>query len=115
MGHIHDGPPAEEGHVRGQATDGGGTGDVCARDSHPVTVDHQPQISLETSVGSLSGEEELVDSFDRSPEHSGSSAEASAYIHQQLAVLDSVHLACELSGVRGEEVDLFGEHWKNRR
>lgn len=78
------------------------------RDRHPVIVDHQPQIGLLASSGGLGGEEELVDPFGRSPEHSGASAEGSAHVHQNPAVLDSVHLPSELAGVRSKEVDLFG-------
>lgn len=108
LGDEHYGPPAEEGHVRGQAADGGGTGDVCVRDCHPVIVDHQPQIRLQASSGRLSGEEELVDSFDRRSERAGSSVEGSAHVHQNLAVLDSVHFPSELARKRSKEVDLFG-------
>lgn len=109
MGDVHDSASAEEGHVHRQTTNGGGTGHVTVRDSYPVTVDHQPQIRLLTSSACLGGEEELVDSFDRSSEHSGSSVEGSAYIHQHLAVLDPVHFSCELPGIRSKEVDLLGK------
>lgn len=108
LGDIHDSASAEEGHVRGQTTNSGGTGHVSVRDSYPVTVDHEPQIRLLTSSARLGGEEELVDSFDRSSEHSGSSVEGPAYVHQHLAVLDSVHFSCELPRIRNKEVDLLG-------
>lgn len=107
---VDHGPPAEEGHVRGQTAHTGGTGHVCVRHSHPVTVDNQPQVSLLTRVGCLSGEEELVDPFNRSPERSGSPAEGSAHIHQNLTVPDPVHFTCEKARVRGKEVDLSGRH-----
>ena len=108
VGDVHFSPSAEERHVRRQAAGGGAAGDVCVGDGDPVVVDHQPQISLQARVGRLSGEEELVDSFNRSFEHSGPPVEGSAHVHQNLTVLDPVHLAKELAGVRGKEVDLFG-------
>lgn len=88
---VHHGAPAQEGHVGGQAAHGGGAAHAGVGDGHPVIVDRQPQLGLNT--GGLSGEEELVDSFDRSPEQPGSSVESSAHVHQNLSVLDSVHLS----------------------
>lgn len=112
MGDIHYRPFAKEGHVCRQAANSGGTGDVCVRDSDPVAVDHEPQISLKAGICCLSGEEELVDSIDWSCEHAGSTVEGPAHVHQHLAVLDSVHFACELAGVRSKEVDWSGKGWK---
>lgn len=108
LGDVHHRAPAQEGHVGGQTPHGGGTAHAGVGDAHPVTVDHQPQLGLHT--GGLGGEEELVHPFDRSPEHPGSSVEASAHVHQNLTVLDSVHLAHELSGIGREEVDFSGRH-----
>lgn len=85
---VHHGAFAQEGHVGGQAAHRGGAADSGEGDAHPVTVDHQPQLGL--NAGGLSGEEELVDSFDRSPEQPGFAVEGSAHVHQNLSVLDSV-------------------------
>jgi len=106
VGDIDYGPPAEERHVSRQTSNGGGTGDMCVRDSYPVIVDHQPQISLNAIIGCLSGEKELIDSFDRSPEDAGSPAESLTHIHQHLAVLDSVQFSSDLPRVGCKEVDL---------
>lgn len=112
VGDVHFSPSAEERHVRRQAAGAGAAGDVRVGDGDPVTVDHQPQVGLQARVGRLGGEEELVDSFNGSLEHSGPPVEASAHVHQNLTVLDPVHLAKELAGVRGKEVDLFGRPWE---
>lgn len=91
LSNVDHGAPAQEGHVGGQAAHGGGAAHVSVGDRHPVSVDHQPQLRLNT--GGLSGEEELVDSFDRSPEQPGFCVEGSAHVHQNLSVLDSVHFS----------------------
>lgn len=88
---VHHGAPAQEGHVGGQVAHGGGAVDAGEGHGHPVTVDHQPQLGLH--AGGLSGEEELVDSFDRSPEQPGFPVEGSAHVHQNLSVRDPVHFS----------------------
>lgn len=80
------------------------------RHGHPVVVDHQPQVSLLAPPSALRGEEELVDAFDWSPEHSRSPAEGPAHVDQNLAVLDPVHLPRQLARIRSKEVDLLGGH-----
>lgn len=108
LGDVHHRPLAQEGHVGGQTAHGGGTANAGVGHAHPVIVDHQPQIGLHAS--GLSGEEELVDSFDWSPEHPVFLVEGSAHIHQNLRVLDPVHFVHKLSRIGGEEVDFSGRH-----
>lgn len=83
---------------------------MCTRNGHPVIIYYQPQIGFKALNGCLSGEEELVDSFDGSPEHTSPPVEGSAHIHQHLAVLDPVQFAIDLGWVRRKEVDLLGRH-----
>lgn len=80
------------------------------RHCHPVVVDHQPQVRLLAPQSTQSGEEKLVDAFDRSPEHSGFPVEGPAHIDQDLAVLDPVHLPRQFARKRSKEVDLLGGH-----
>lgn len=112
LGDVDDSAPAKEGHVGRQTAHGRRTGDVSVRHGHPVVVDHQPQVGLLAPPSTLSGEEELVDAFDRSLEHSGSPVEGPAHINQNLAVLDPVHLPRQLARKRSKEMDLLGRHWK---
>lgn len=83
---------------------------MSVRHRHPVVVDHQPQVCLLAIPSRLSGEEKLVEAFDWSLEHSGSPVEGPAHVHQNLAVLDPVHLPAELARKRSKEVDLLGGH-----
>lgn len=80
------------------------------RHCHPVVVDHQPQVRLLAPPSGHSGEEELVEAFDGSLEHSSFPVVGPAHIDQNLAVLDPVHLPLQIAGKRSKEVDLLGGH-----
>lgn len=75
------------------------------RQSNPVAINYEPQVSFSTLSPTLSGEEELIDTHDRSSEHACAAVEGPSYVDEHLPVLDPVHFATQTGGVGGEEVD----------
>lgn len=88
---------------------------MSGRYSNPVAIHYKPQVSLEATLLSLSGEEELINARDWSREHTRATVEGPSNIHIHLSVLDSVHFASQCARVGSEEmhIDLHCKRKKN--
>ncbi len=105
MGHINRSTLAQSRHVCRQISNRAGALNIAMGHSHPVFIYNQPQISCPTTP-SLCGEEELIDTRNRSSEYPGASAESPSLIHIHFPEHNPVHFSWDAGRVGDKKMDV---------